>query len=232
MKRIHRKEFLTWGVGAASALALGGCSAEDPGTPGTGGSGGSAAGSGGTGGGTAGHGGTTGGSGGTTGGSGGTTAGTGGTTGGSGGTTAGTGGTTGGSGGTTGGSGGTGGTAPVTPNCSTQLKVFITANHMHTMMVTNDDVMNGVEKIYDTTGASDHPHWIKLTPADFTKLKAGGTVRKLACNHEHEHEYIINCVGNALPDQTSGVANYCDTNQPHTCGATNTDFCPELPDKP
>jgi hypothetical protein len=222
---------LTLSVGAASALAFG-CSAEDPGTtPGTGGSGGSAAGTGGSGGSAAGTGGTTGGTGGTTGGSGGTTGGTGGTTGGSGGTAGGSGGTTGGTGGATGGSGGSGG-APVTPNCSTQLKVFITANHMHTMMVTADDVMNGVEKIYDTTGGSDHPHWIKLTAADFTKLKTGGTVRKLACNHEHEHEYIINCVGNALPDQTSGVANYCDTNQPHTCGATNTDFCPELPDKP
>lgn len=156
----------------------------------------------------------TGGSGGTTGGSGGSSAG--GTTGGSG-----------GSGGTT--TGGSGGTTPIAPNCATQLKVFITANHMHTMVVTNDDVIAGVDKVYDTTGQSGHPHWIKLTAADFTKLKAGGTVRKLGCNDGHEHEYIVNCVGIAMPETTSGVANYCDTNQPHTCGATNTDFCPELP---
>lgn len=229
MKRIDRKTFLTWSVGTASAVAFG-CSGEDVSPPpGTGGSGGTTGGSGGSS-----AGGTTGGSGGsggtTTGGSGGTTGGSGGTTtGGSGGTTGGSGGTTGGSGGTTGGSGGSGGTTPIAPNCATQLKVFITANHMHTMVVTNDDVIAGVDKVYDTTGQSGHPHWIKLTAADFTKLKAGGTVRKLGCNDGHEHEYIVNCVGIAMPETTSGVANYCDTNQPHTCGATNTDFCPELP---
>ncbi|HEY6081661.1 MAG TPA: hypothetical protein VIW29_22755 [Polyangiaceae bacterium] len=202
MKRIDRKTFLTLSVGAASSLAFG-CSGEDVPPPvGTGGSGGAGGGTGGS----------------PVGGSGGSAAGTGGTAGGSGGTAGGAGGT----------AGGSGGMKPVAPNCGTQLKVFITANHMHTMVVTTDDVMAGVDKVYDTTGASNHPHWIKLTAADFTKLKAGGTVRKLACNDGHEHEYIINCLGIEKPETTNGsLANYCSATR--DCGDTNTNFCPELP---
>ena len=46
--------------------------------------------------------------------------------------------------------------------------MLITANHEHVMMVTVADVMAGVDKDYDTQGASDHPHWIRLTAADFS----------------------------------------------------------------
>lgn len=220
-QRIDRKLFLTWALSSGSAVALG-CSDDATETPGnTAGTGGSAAGSGGSGGsaGTFTTGGTTAGSGGTS-----TTAGSGGTTAGSGGTTAG-----GGGAGGTGGSGGSGGAAPM-PNCSTQLKVTITSNHGHVMMVSMDDVMAGVDKAYATKGASMHEHWVQLTAADFTKLKAGGTVRKLTCNDEHEHEYIINCLGNEKPDTSSGLADKCAANK--TCADEMGNYCPALPDLP
>jgi hypothetical protein len=158
-------------------------------------------------------------------------AGTGGMAGGFGGSTAGTGGAA-GSAGSAGaaGSAGSGGMAPVAPDCSAHFKVTITANHMHVLNVTAADVMAGIGKVYDTTGESDHPHWVELTAADFTKLQMGGTVRKLTCNDEHEHEYVINCVGDAMPKTTSGIADKCLPNR--TCAETMTELCPEIPDPP
>jgi len=51
---------------------------------------------------------------------------------------------------------------------------------------------------------------------------------KLACNDEHEHEYIVNCLGIEKPETTNGsLANYCSATR--DCGDTNTNFCPELP---
>lgn len=212
-QRFDRKVFLTWALGSTSAVALG-CSdaATEPppttggtGGGGVGGSGGSSAfpmaGSGGTGGsfGTAGS----------------TSAGTGGT-----------GGAAGGTGGAAAGSGGTGGGAPMA-NCSTQMKVFISANHGHVLNVSVEDVMAGVTKVYDTKGTSNHDHWIQLTAADFTKLKSGMSVHKLSCNDGHEHEYIVNCVGNEKPDTTSGAPGFCDAD--HKCAGAMDMVCPELP---
>jgi hypothetical protein len=206
-RRINRKQFLAL-TGASSAAWALGCSAEAP-TP----MGGAGTPGGGTGGGV-------------TGGSAGMSAGTGGSAAGASGSAP-----VGGSAGAAGSAGsagaaGSGGSAPVAPDCGTQLKVLITANHDHMMMVTVADVMAGVDKDYDTQGASDHPHWIRLTAADFTKLKTGGTVHKLSCNDEHEHEYIINCVGNAMPETTSGIAGKCDAE--HMCAGTMGNPCPEL----
>lgn len=209
--RFDRKIFLTYALGSTATLVIG-CS-DDP--VGPGGSAGSA-GSGGT------PGGGTGGSGGSAGSSAGSfsTSGSGGTAGGSGGTTGG-----GGTGGSSGGAGGSGG-APA-PDCGTKLQTFISSNHMHVFEVTVADVMAGVDKIYDTTGGSTHPHWVKLTAADFTTLKNGGTVYKYTCNDEHEHEYIVNCLGNANPVTKGGVAQLCE---PHRdCAETMTDLCPEFP---
>lgn len=209
-KRIDRKLFLTWSL---STLALSCSAAEEPAPMGSGGSApGGAGGAGGS----------------APGGSGGSAAGSGGSTGG---TTAGTGGTSAGSGGMSGGSGGSGGSAPVAPNCSTQLKTSISADHGHAFNVTTEDVLAGMAKTYDTKGVSDHTHIVTVTAADFAKLQTGGTVRILTCNHDHEHEYIINCLGVEKPDTTSGVANYCDTNQPHTCGDAAANQCPAVPDK-
>ncbi len=219
-KRIERKVFITWALSSASAVALG-CSGEaEPSSPiGVGGAG---AGSGGTerpeptrarrdrqpepaapsrAGGTAPSGGTFGSSG-----------------------SAGTA-TTGGSSGAAG-SGGSGGSA-VAPNCSTQLKTFISANHMHVFEVTTADVMAGVTKVYDTKGLSMHTHFVQLTAADFAKLQMGKSVHKVSCNDGHEHEFIVNCLGNDKPDTTSGVANFCDPD--HKCAESMTNVCPEIP---
>jgi hypothetical protein len=135
-----------------------------------------------------------------------------------------------GGGGTTsvggGGAGGTGGAAP-TPNCTTQLKVFISADHGHALEVTLADVMAGVAKAYDTKGKSDHSHFIVLTPADFAKLQAGMSVRKVSCNAEHEHEFIVNCLGVEKPETTSGIANFCDAE--HLCGEAMGKVCADVP---
>jgi hypothetical protein len=208
-KRLNRKTFLAWGLSSASTLAIG-CGEENPapalGTAGSGGGG-----SGGSGGMAAGSSGSF------------SAAGSGGATGGTGGGAAGSGGSSGG------GSAGGGGSAPA-PNCGAQLQVKITADHGHVLSITMADVTAGVTKVYDTKGTSNHGHFIQITDVDFKKLQMGGTVRKVACNDGHEHEYIVNCVGNAEPDTTSGVANYCDPE--HECGASkDSSFCPVPPDK-
>jgi hypothetical protein len=112
-------------------------------------------------------------------------------------------------------------------NCSTQMKVFISANHGHVLNVSVEDVMAGAPKVYDTKGTSNHDHFIQLTAADFTKLKAGMSVHKLSCNDGHEHEYIVNCLGNEKPETTSGAPGYCDAD--HKCAGTMDMVCPELP---
>jgi hypothetical protein len=215
--RFDRKLFLTWALSSTSAAAWGCSDAGGDAPPAGGGSGGTsgAGGSGGAAGGAAGtftHAGT----GGTF-----TSAGTGGTVGGAGGGAGGAGGVSGGAGG----AGGSGG-AMAMPNCSAQLKVFITSDHGHALDVTLADVMAGAAKAYDTKGKSNHSHWIQLTAADFAKLQAGGTVRKLSCNDGHEHEFIVNCLGVEKPDTTSGVAGFCDAE--HKCGDTMGNYCPEL----
>jgi hypothetical protein len=140
----------------------------------------------------------------------------------------------GGGGGVSGGAGGTGGAVGgggsggmIAANCATMMKVTITANHEHVLNVTVADVMAGVAKAYDVKGGSEHPHWVELTAADFTKLQMGGTVRKLTCDRGHEHEYIVNCVGNGAPSETPSKPMYCDTE--HKCGETQGNYCQPLP---
>jgi hypothetical protein len=211
--RIERKAFLTWALGSVSASVLGCSSDATDGSPiGGAGTGGSAAGTGGTSAGTSGAfttGGTS------------TTGGTF-TTGGS---AAGAG-TSGGTGGA-GGGGGAGGSVAPAPDCSAKLKVFISANHMHVLDVTVADVMAGVAKAYDTKGLSTHSHWVQLTAADFAKLQTGKAVHKVTCNDGHEHEFIVNCIGQEMPETTSGIANYCDPD--HMCAGAMGNYCLEVP---
>ena len=205
--RIDRKQFLKWTLSSGSALALG-CSADEGSVRSTGGAAGST--------GTAG------------GGAGGSTfpsSGTGGSP------TAGSGGqTSAGSGGSSGGGGTGGNSTPLPPNCMTQLTWVATADHGHVLPITIEDVMAGVDKVYDTTGTSMHPHWIQLTAADFAKLQTGGMVRKLTCNDGHEHEFIINCTAVTMPATTGGIAAQCDPD--HMCASTSTTLCPELINTP
>ena len=164
-KRIDRKLFLSLGLTTTSAWAIG-CSDDAVDDP-VGGSG-----SGGTG--TAGTGGTT-----STAGTFSSTSGTT-STAGTGGSAAGSGGSAAGSGGNSAGSGGSGGSSAPAPNCGTQLKTLITANHEHVFNVTLAEVMAATPKTYSTKGGSPHEHWVQLTAADFAKLQAGGTVARSA----------------------------------------------------
>ncbi|HEY3667035.1 MAG TPA: hypothetical protein VGL19_13575 [Polyangiaceae bacterium] len=224
-KRFNRKLFLTFAAATPAALVLG-CSSDNSGptTSGAGAASGGAAGSpsGGMSGSSAGS--PSGGAG--AGGAGAGGAGTAGSSAGNGGSSAGSSGSAGSGAGAAGSSAGAGGAAP-TPDCSTQLKTLITGNHGHVFNVSNADVMAGVDKVYDTTGTATHPHFLQVTAADFAKLKAGGTVRKLSCNDGHEHEFIVNCLALSGIMQSSGISSSCDAL--HKCGDTNTDFCPALP---
>lgn len=205
-KRIDRKLFLTWGLTSTSLWAVG-CGDDAVNVSGTGGSGGS---------GTAGSAssGAAGAPGGTS--AGGTSAGNAGTS--NAGSTSNTG---------SAGSAGAGGSSAVAPSCNTQLATLISANHGHVFLITAADVMAAVPKPYATKGTSPHEHWVQLTAADFAKLQTGGTVRKVSCNDGHEHEFIVNCLGIAMPETTSGVANFCDTE--HQCGDVETNICPLIP---
>ncbi len=220
-KRFDRKLFLTFAVTAPAALALG-CGSDTSGPTSNGGAGASGAPAGGApaGGAPAGGGGAGGAS------AGAASAGAAGSSAGSGGSSAGSAGTGGSSAGSGGSSAGAGGMT-VAADCSAQLKTLITSNHGHVFNVSNADVLAGVDKVYDTTGTATHPHFLKVTAADFTKLKTGGTVRKLSCNSGHEHEFIVNCLGLNGTMQSSGISGSCDAQ--HKCGDTNTDFCPALP---
>src|SRR5262249_53211363 len=92
----------------------------------------------------------------------------------------------------------------------------------------------GAVKAYQThddpTMNSMHFHWVKLTAADFTNLKAGKEVRKPSCNGDHEHEFIINCTGTEGQPNPQ-VAAYCGvTPDPHrTCGERATPPGPDTP---
>lgn len=57
-------------------------------------------------------------------------------------------------------------------------KVTIEGNHAHSphmLVVTSADVQAAIEKTYEM-GTAPHLHMVTVTAADFTMLKAGGTV--------------------------------------------------------
>jgi hypothetical protein len=210
--KIDRKQFLTLSLAVAGGAILGcasGASGDNTGTAGKGGTSG-------TGGGTAGAGGGSG-----------STAGAGGGAGsaagasGHAGSTAGTAGA-GGSG--TAGGGGTGGAAA---NCGTSLKITITNNHGHVLTITMAEISADQTKVYSTMGTATHDHFVQITGDDFKALAMGKELRKPSCNDDHEHEFIINCVGtDGVPDPN--VAAYCgDPNNPsnRTCGESMTHTC-------
>ena len=163
---------------------------------------------------------------------------TGGGTGGNGGTdVGGSGGTggTGGSGGSTGGSAGSGGSGGVKDAgadaktdagalCSTNVNANISMNHtgaLHALIIPIADIRTGTAKVYVTTtgGTTPHVHYVQVTAADFTALKAGMTVTKYSCN-AGDHEYVLKCGGTT---DMGGAPNCGDA--ANMCGATNTTYC-------
>jgi hypothetical protein len=168
--KMSRKAFI---AGLAALAAACGSDSEEENGSGTGGQAGSGTGGSGTGGsGTGGS--ATGGSGGSaTGGAG------------SGGT-----GTGGSAGASTGGTAGAGGGNPGV--CNGAITALIYANHDHELIIPLDDIVNGVEKEYMTTGTATHCHRLTVTAADFATLASGGVVTLYSCSGTN-HQYVLSC---------------------------------------
>lgn len=103
------------------------------------------------------------------------------------------------------------------------LRTFYTNEHGHVIGITMADVTAGVTKTIDTKGTANHSHFIQFTAADFMTLQNGGTVRKLSCNDGHEHEFIVNCIGQDKPSTTSHLADLCTPDR--TCAESSTKLC-------
>jgi len=76
--------------------------------------------------------------------------------------------------------------------CTTEITAQISMNHGHTLSVPVADVMAGVAKIYNARGTATHDHYVQVTAADFSVLKTGGTIKKVACNGG-DHEFVLSC---------------------------------------
>jgi hypothetical protein len=143
---------------------------------------------------------------------------------------AGTGGTSGSGGGAgTGGSGGGGspdarsGGAQEGGAACAMVTVSVSMNHTngaHSLTIPSADVVAGALKVYNVRGMANHDHFIEVTAADFTTLKAGQTVTKFSCNGA-DHQFVLSC---GTPPM--GVAPACgDAAAMNMCGLTETTLC-------
>ncbi|HVK66418.1 MAG TPA: hypothetical protein VM694_18170 [Polyangium sp.] len=84
--------------------------------------------------------------------------------------------------------------APEKAAVCARLVARIGRNHGHGFTIVAADVLAGVDKTYDLTGTSGHPHTVTVTAADFKKLGAGQIVR-LASSREggHIHRLFLEC---------------------------------------
>ena len=72
----------------------------------------------------------------------------------------------------------------------------ISDNHGHELVVPARDVAQGVERTYDITGTSSHPHTVILTASDFETLRQGGIVMVTSSSDaSHSHEVTVSCAG-------------------------------------
>ncbi|NVB85714.1 MAG: hypothetical protein HOV81_45540 [Kofleriaceae bacterium] len=72
--------------------------------------------------------------------------------------------------------------------------VNIASNHGHVLMVSKEDVAAGVDKTYDITGTSDHPHSVTVTAANFGKLAMNQSVQLTSTSGGgHTHGVTIMC---------------------------------------
>jgi hypothetical protein len=105
-----------------------------------------------------------------------------------------------------GGSGGAGGSKDAGADgggiCGANVTANVSMNHAtgpHALIIPAADIAAGVAKVYVTTNvpgmtAQTHMHWVQVTAADFTALKAGMTVTKHSCSGQ-AHEYVLKCGG-------------------------------------
>lgn len=70
----------------------------------------------------------------------------------------------------------------------------ISVNHGHELVLPEADIVAGVEKTYDITGTSVHPHTIVVTAADFAMLQGNQSVTITSSNDSaHTHDVTISC---------------------------------------
>lgn len=81
------------------------------------------------------------------------------------------------------------------PSCTENGTVVdIQTNHGHTLTVSKEDVIAGVEKTYDITGSSGHTHAVTLTAGDFAALAANNAVVVTSTEGSfHTHEVTVSC---------------------------------------
>jgi hypothetical protein len=96
------------------------------------------------------------------------------------------------------------------------------AGNPHALVIPAADIAAGVAKVYVTTNvtgmpAQQHMHYVQVTAADFTALKAGQQVTKHSCSGG-DHEYVLKCGGGA----GMGGAPTCNDE----CGGMMSNPCP------
>jgi hypothetical protein len=80
------------------------------------------------------------------------------------------------------------------PQACTTASATIGTNHGHTLAIPPADVEAGVNKSYDITGSSDHPHTVLVTAAMFTMLKTARTLSVTSTNNAgHTHTVTVTC---------------------------------------
>ncbi len=81
--------------------------------------------------------------------------------------------------------------------CDHDPDVAIPGNHPagmeHILIVPLEDVMAGVQVVYDITGNSAHSHTVTVSAADFAVLAAGGSVDLNSSFDFHMHSVTITC---------------------------------------
>lgn len=83
--------------------------------------------------------------------------------------------------------------APPMHSCQ-QPEVEIAFNHNHAMAISALDIAAGVEKEYDITGTSNHPHTVRITAAMFARLQQGMPVTVASSVDDgHPHNVTIRC---------------------------------------
>ncbi len=79
---------------------------------------------------------------------------------------------------------------------ATNATIMIATNHphgMHTVVVPKEDVAAAVDKTYSIMGAASHDHMITVTAAQFTMLKAGGSITVTSTATDHSHDVTVTC---------------------------------------
>ena len=70
----------------------------------------------------------------------------------------------------------------------------IAANHGHSIVVSAEDVANGIEKSYNIEGTAGHSHIITISAANFALLQnSEQIVINSSSGNNHSHQVTISC---------------------------------------